>query len=37
VRPEDLNRELKEADLTPVEQTWAIPFLAEGLLVLVKW
>ena len=37
VTPSDLKRELQEAGLTPVKQGWAIPFLAEGLLVLVKW
>jgi ubiquinone/menaquinone biosynthesis C-methylase UbiE len=37
VTPKNLKLELQKAGLTPVKQEWAIPFLAEGLLILVKW
>ena len=37
MRRAELRRELRAAGLTPVSEAWAIPFLAEGLLVLVKW
>jgi ubiquinone/menaquinone biosynthesis C-methylase UbiE len=34
---EQLNRELQEAGLRHAAQAWAIPLVAEGLLVLVEW